>query len=280
MKIGVFDSGLGGLLVFKGLIKKLPRYDFVYLGDLKRLPYGNRRDETIYEFAKEATDYLFKKEDCQIIIFACNTASARALRRIQQEYLPKNFEDRRVLGVIIPTAEEAVQETKSEKRKTKNIKNDKKIGVLATMATVNSGTYKREILKLDPGAKVFEKSAPSLVTLIEKGETKFIEPILREYLKPLLLKKIDTLILGCTHYPIIKNIVSKIVGKKTKIISQDEIIPQKLIDYLKGHPEIENKLKKKGVRKILVTELTDEFQKTAKRWLGKDVDPKVINLQQ
>lgn len=266
MKIGVFDSGVGGLLVLRALVKKMPEYDFVYLGDLKNLPYGNKSYDEIFNLTKNAVEYLFKKENCQIIILACNTASAKALRRIQQEYLPKNFPDRRVLGVIIPIAETAI--TGEHKR----------IGILATQATVNSGAYKKEIFKLNPTAKIFESSAPSLVSLIENDELKYAEPILRNYLKPLLNKKINTLILGCTHYPVAKNIIQKIIGKKIKIYSQNTIIPDKMVDYLKRHPKIDRDLSKNGKIKILVTDTTQGFKKLAKKWFGKELGFSIVEI--
>lgn len=266
MKIGVFDSGLGGLLIFKELIKKFPKYDFVYLGDVKRLPYGNRSDETIFEFTKQSVEYLFNEKDCGLVIIACNTASAKALRRIQQEVIAQNYKDRRVLGVVIPTAEEVLTVPGS------------RVGILATRATINSGVYKTEINKLNSKIKVFEQSAPSLVTLIENDEIKFVEPLLQSYLKPLLSKKMETLVLGCTHYPIIKKTAQKIVGKKVKIISQEEIIPRKLKDYLARHPEIETKIDKNKSREVLVTEITDGFKKMAVKWLGKKIEIKTIKL--
>ena len=279
MKIGIFDSGLGGLLIFKELSRKLPKYDYVYLGDVKRLPYGSRSDEAIFEFTKEAVRHLFDKENCKLIILACNTASARALRRIQQEILPKEYPDRRVLGVIIPTAEEAINsyELRIANYELKN-KVNKIIGVLATSATVRSGVYKREINKLDPKIKVFERSAPSLVSLIENGEIKFTEPLIRKYLKP-ILGKMDTLILGCTHYPLVEKNIKKIVGKKVRIISQNKILPGKLSDYLKRHPEIENCLDKDGGRKLLVTEMADNYIKIAKKWFGKFTSLMIVNIE-
>ncbi|MEI6296155.1 MAG: glutamate racemase [bacterium] len=255
MKIGVFDSGLGGLIIFKELIKKFPLHDFVYLGDVKRLPYGSRSDETIFEYTKQAVEYLFEKRNCKLIILACNTASARALRRIQQELLPIRYPDRRVLGVIIPTVEDIVVLSPSV------------VGVLATSATVRSGVYKTELNKLNKKIKVFEKSAPSLVTLIENDEINFIEPILKNYLSFFLNKKIDTLVLGCTHYPVLKKQIKKIIGNKIKIISQEEIIPRKLKDYLLRHQEIEKEITKNGDRQVLVTEITDAFGKLSKKWL-------------
>ncbi len=156
MKIGIFDSGLGGLIIAKSIRKSMPEYDYVYLGDTKRVPYGNRSHETVYEFTKQAVDYLFKKENCKIVIIACNTASARALRRIQQEYLLKNFPDRKVLGVLIPTAEECAKY--------------KKVGIIATTGTILSNTFVDEIKKINKKTQIFQNPAPMLVPLAEEGE--------------------------------------------------------------------------------------------------------------
>lgn len=264
MKIGIFDSGLGGLIVARAIRKLMPEYDYVYLGDTKRVPYGNRSHEAVFEFTKQAVDYLFRKENCEIVILACNTASARALRRIQQEYLPKNFSDRRVLGVIIPVAEEC--------------QNARRIGVLATEGTVNSKSFPEEILKINKRAKVWQQPAQLLVPLIESEAVKYALPIMRAYLKPLLTKKIDMLILGCTHYPILKNKFKKMVGRKIKILSQDEIIPKKLKNYFARHPEIEKKISKGGSAKILVTDQTQSMDRLAKKWFGKNTKPKLIKL--
>jgi glutamate racemase len=269
-RIGIFDSGLGGLLILKNILKRLPRYNFLYLGDTKRVPYGNRSQKTIYQFTKNAVDYLFS-QNCQLIILACNTASSQALRKIQQKYLPKKYPARRVLGVIIPTVEAALE-----------LKNIKKVGVLATPSTVASGTFIREFKKASAGwrkkIKVIQQAAPLLVPLIENNGLKWAEPIIKEYLKPLLTKKVNAIILGCTHYPALKNKIRQIAGRNIKIISQDEIIPDKLHDYLKRHPGIENKLQKNGKRIFLVTDITKDFQMTAKKWLGKDINLRLINL--
>ncbi|MFH1246327.1 MAG: hypothetical protein V1489_00940 [Candidatus Liptonbacteria bacterium] len=195
-KIGVFDSGVGGLLIMKALVKNLPEYDYVYLGDTARVPYGNRSQEIIYQFLEEAVEYLFNK-NCSLIIVACNTASAEALRRIQREYLPEYYPGRRVLGVIIPTAEEALPIRR--KNKNQNADNNagnkhKKIGILATEGTVSSEAYVREIKKINSRISVFQEPAPLLVPLIENGGLKWTDPILESYLRPLLKKKIDTLI--------------------------------------------------------------------------------------
>ena len=266
MKIGVFDSGLGGLFVMRALAKKLPQYDYVYLGDTQRVPYGNRSRETIYLFLKEAVEYLFN-HGCGLIIVACNTASAEALRRIQQEYLPLHHPKRRVLGVIIPTAEEALQDHRT-----------KRIGILATQGTVRSNAYIRELKKIRPDVRIFQQAAPLLVPLIESGSIKFSEPILRAYLKPLLKKRLDLLILGCTHYPILKARIKKLCGKKIKVISQDEIIPAKLADYLKRHPEMENRIGKARSRMFLVTDLTDAARALSKEWFGENIKLRVVGL--
>ncbi|MBN2585512.1 glutamate racemase [Patescibacteria group bacterium] len=252
MKIGVFDSGLGGLILLKAIVKKLPQYDYIYLGDTQRVPYGNRSQTTIYEFTREAVDFLFKK-NCQLIIVACNTASAVALRRIQREYLPKYYSNRRVLGVIIPTAETAAKFSP--------------VGVLATESTVNSGAFVRELKKLNPKVTVYQQSAPLLVPLVENNAIKWAKPILKDYLSPLLKRKVKGIILGCTHYPLLKSQI-KNLAPEVKIISQDEVIPAKLADYLKRHPEMGRQLSRNGRRELYVTDLTENIQVKAKSWFG------------
>ncbi|MEK7588858.1 MAG: glutamate racemase [Patescibacteria group bacterium] len=264
MKIGIFDSGLGGLLIAKAIRKAMPEYDYVYLGDTKRVPYGNRSHDAVFEFTREAVDYLFKKEDCAIVVIACNTASARALRRIQQEYLPKNFPDRRVIGVLIPGAEECAKY--------------QKVGVMATKGTVSSNTFPNEINKINIKSKVFQNSAPMLVPLAEEGEVENAKIFLKKYLKSLLDKKIDAVMLGCTHYPIFKKDIQKIVGKKIKVISQDEIIPKKLKEYFVRHSEISKKLSKNKTAKILVTDVTDSMVALSQKWFGKDAKPELVNI--
>jgi glutamate racemase len=266
LRIGFFDSGLGGLFIFKCVAKRLPQYDYLYLGDTKRVPYGNRSQKTIYEFTKNAIDYLFS-QNCQLIILACNTASAQALRKIQKEYLPKKYPDKRVLGVIVPTIEAALR-----------LKHIRRIGVMATQSTVASQTFIIEFRKANPKIKVFQQSSPLLVPLVENDGIKWAGPIIKECLKPLLAKKVQAIILGCTHYPALKNKIRQIAGRNIKVISQDEIIPDKLRDYLKRHSEIESKLQKHGRRIFMVTDITKDFQATAKKWLGRNIDLKLINL--
>ncbi|MFA6257554.1 MAG: glutamate racemase [Candidatus Paceibacterota bacterium] len=265
MKIGIFDSGLGGLIITQAIRKTMPEYDYVYFGDTKRLPYGNKSHEAIYEFTENAVNYLFRKENCAIVIIACNTASARALRELQQKYLPalnrigrgrpKNFKDRKILGVLIPTAEIA--------------SNYKKVGILATLGTVASNTWVEEIKKINNQTKVFQNPAPMLVPLIEAGENTMTKPFLLKYLRPLKNKKLNALVLGCTHYPILKNEIRKIISKDIKIISQDEIVPKKLKEYMERHPEITDKLSKNKTMKILVTDQTQNINIMVKKWFGK-----------
>ncbi len=262
MKLGIFDSGLGGLFMAKAIKQSLPKLDFIYLGDTQRVPYGSRSQKTIHVFLKQAVDFLFEK-DCQLIIVACNSASATALRKIQQEYLPKKYPNRRVLGVIIPTAESAI--------------NSKQVGILGTEATINSKAYDRELKKLNPHVKIVSQSAPLLVPLIENGKLSLVEPPLKDYLKP-LLGKTDTIILGCTHYGIIKSAVKKIAGPKVKIISQTEIVPKKLKEYLSRHPDIHKKLSKRRAMQFYVTDLTPNFKKLANRWFGKQVKLQLTKL--
>jgi glutamate racemase len=261
MKIGIFDSGVGGLIIAKAIRKTLPEYDYVYLGDTKRVPYGNRSHETVYQFTRESVEYLFKKENCALVILACNTASARALRRIQKDYKSTN---KKVLGVLIPAAEEAAQY--------------KKIGILATTGTVVSNTFPREIKKLDKKVQIFQNPAPMLVPLAEEGENKLVVPFLQKYLEPFLNKKLDALVLGCTHYPIFKKEIKKLLSKNTKIISQDEIVPKKLKNYLARHPEISKKLSKNHTAKILVTDMTQSVKKLSQKWFGVNTKLKLVNL--
>jgi len=255
MKIGIFDSGLGGLIITKAVSKMLPEYDYVYLGDTKRVPYGNKSHQAVYECTKEAIDYLFQKENCALVIIACNTASARALREIQKNYVSQNFKDRKVLGVLIPAAEVASLY--------------KRVGVLATLGTVASNAWAIEIKKLNKDTKVFQNPAPILVPLVEEGENALAVPFLLKYLRPFIKKSLDALVLGCTHYPILKKEIKSIVGKNVKVISQDEIIPAKLKGYLAKHTEIAEKLSKNKSTKILVTDKTQNMDLLVKRWFGK-----------
>ena len=250
------------------IVRKLPRYNYIYLGDTARSPYGARSQETVYKFTEQAVDFLFKK-GCWLIILACNTASSEALRKIQQKYLPENYPGRKVLGVVIPASEEAVAKTTGSR-----------IGVIATNGTIKSNAFKRELQKLNPKIKVFQQAAPLLVPLVEAGEhdSKITDLILRGYLRSLLKNKINTLILGCTHYGILEKRIKKIVGKKVKIIAEGKVVAGKLSDYLKRHPEIEVKIAKKSKRVFYTTDLTDNFSVLGSRFFGGKIRPKKIKL--
>lgn len=266
--IGVFDSGFGGLSIMKGLIRKLPKYDFVYLGDTARVPYGNRSKEIIFEFTKQAIDFLFSK-NCQMIILACNTASSDALRKIQQEYLPKKHPGKKVLGVLIPATENAVTKTKNGK-----------VGIIATEATIKSGAFGRELKKLNSKLKIFQKACPLLVPIVESGEhnSKIADIALEKYIKPLLVKNIDTLILGCTHYGILENRIKKLVGKKVAIINESKIVAEKLENYLQRHSEIEIKLAKNRKQIFYSTDLTDKFVVLGSKFLGKKINVEKVEI--
>lgn len=259
MDIGVFDSGFGGLHILKYLIKELPEYNFIYLGDTARVPYGTRSKKIVHQFTEQAVDFLFRK-NCGLVVLACNTASSDALRKIQREYLVKNYPDRRVLGVLIPAAEEAVAKTRG------------RVGVIATPGTVSSGAFEREIKKLNPEIKVFQQACPLLVPIIEAGEekNKITEIMLKQYLAPLLKKKIDTLILGCTHYGIVEKKIKKIAGN-VEIISEEKILAGKLKDYLARHPEIV--LSKNSKRTFYSTD--GSFPE---KFFGGEIKTKIVSL--
>ncbi len=267
--IGIFDSGFGGLDILKTITKKLPDYNYIYLGDTARTPYGTRSSEVVYEFTKQAINFLFES-NCEIIILACNTASSDALKKIQQEYLPKYYPDKRVLGVLIPTVEEAITKT-----------NNNKIGVIATEGTIRSESFKKELLKLNPKIKALQKSCPLLVPIVEAGEqnSNFTETILLKYLEPLIEQNIDTLILGCTHYGILERKIKKIVGKRIVVLSEAKIIPKKLEIYLKKHSDIEEKLGKNKKRVFYSTDLTDKFTRLGSKFFGSEIKAKKIILK-
>jgi glutamate racemase len=260
--IGVFDSGVGGLTVLKSLLKHLPDYDYVYLGDNARTPYGNKTKEEIYEYTRQAVDFLFK-QGCDLIIIACNTASALALRKIQQEYLPKKYPSKKVLGVIRPMAEAIVTDRAS-----------KKVGIIGTRATVKSKSYLREIKKLNDGLEIFCQSAPLLVPLIESGwnDEKEIIAILEKYLHPFKKAKIDLLALGCTHYPFLEKQICQIMGKGCKIYNSGDIVAKSLKDYLKRHPEVTIIWHPKPKLVFYTTGGVGAFKLIGDRFLGKKIE--------
>ncbi len=266
--IGVFDSGFGGLVVLREFLSLLPQYDYLYLGDNARIPYGTRSDRVVVRFTEQAVDFLFR-QGCQLIILACHTASAKALRTIQQHYLPQHYPERRVLGVLIPTVEEAL--ARSGKRQ---------IGVIATEGTVASRSFELEIHKLDPAVIVTQQACPLLVPLIEEGEQDWegTRLILHRYLAPLQAVGVDTLILGCTHYSIIQEQIRTILGNSAHLVCSGQVSAVKLVDYLKRHPEIEARLSRGGRRHYLTTDLTPRFVRLASLFMGQPVDSQVVEL--
>jgi glutamate racemase len=243
--IGIFDSGYGGLTVFRSIAEKLPGYDYIYLGDTARAPYGNRSFHTIHQYTWECVQWLFK-QGCPLIILACNTASAKALRTIQQQDLPNLDPSKRVLGVIRPTAEVIGNYTKTNQ-----------IGVLGTKGTVQSGSYVIEIAHFFPDIKVYQQACPLWVPLIENGE--YDKPgadyFVQKYLDQLLSQSpdIDTLLLGCTHYPLLIKKIRQYLPEHIKIVSQGEIVADSLADYLDRHPEMENNISTTGAQHFFTT---------------------------
>lgn len=236
--IGVFDSGFGGLGIFREILRELPEYDMLYLGDNARSPYGNRSAGVIYQYTREACDWLFG-QGCEIVVLACNTASAQALRRLQQEYLPLAHPERRILGVLIPVAE-AVSSA---------VKSGDAVGVIATRATIESGAYIRELEKYLPqGVAVFQQSCPLFVPLVEEGLLDYpvTRAVAREYLEAFRTKNISALILGCTHYLFLKDMIAEIAGRECRIPDAALIVASSLKQYLARHPEIDARISKNG----------------------------------
>lgn len=264
--IGIFDSGLGGLTILKSIVSRLPDYDYLYLGDNARAPYGNKSPELIYEYTREAAGFLFKK-GCELIIVACNTVSAEALRRIQQEWLVENYPERRILGVIIPVVEAVAAMAKSASKKNR-------LGIIGTRSTIESGTYDLEMRKLYPCLEIYSQACPLLVPLVEEGWTERRETkmILKYYLRPLKMKKINYLILGCTHYPIFLKQIKKIMGRQCQIFDSPRSVAEKLADYLERHPEIETKIFKNKKRIFCTTDRAEKFKELGEKFLGQKIE--------
>lgn len=261
--IGIFDSGYGGLTVLKEIVKELPQYDYIYLGDNARAPYGSRSFETVYEYTLECVKHLFEK-GCHLVILACNTASAKALRTIQQKDLPKIDPTKRVLGVIRPTAEIVGNYSKSGH-----------VGVLGTPGTVSSESYLVEIEKLFPQLKVYQEACPMWVPLIENNEfgNEGAEYFIKKHVLNLMHQQetIDAIILGCTHYPLIEAQIKKYLPPQVKLISQGSIVAKGLKDYLNRHPEIEQHCSKGNSVSFYTTDLPETFNKAASLFYGQAV---------
>lgn len=261
--IGVFDSGYGGLTVLKEIISKLPQYDYLYLGDNARAPYGNRSFDTVYHYTLQCVQWFFD-QGCSLVILACNTASAKALRTIQQNDLPRIAPDKRVLGVIRPTTE--VIGTYSE---TKNV------GILATNGTVISNSYPIEIAKFYPDINVYQEACPMWVPLVENNEhlSDGAEYFVKKNLQHIFEKgeTIDVLLLACTHYPLLKEKIEEHLPVGVKLLSQGEIVAESLADYLQRHPVLEALCSKSGSRQFFTTDSTEDFDNHAAIFFGEPV---------
>lgn len=263
--IGVLDSGLGGLTFLKEFTDTMPEYSFAYLGDNARAPYGSKSQETILKYTQEGVEFLFSK-GCQLVIIACNTASAEALRVIQQEVLPTKYPKKNALGVIVPIAEAAMQTINYNPKKNK-------LGIIGTRATIKSTSYDEELRKMAPKVEIYKKATPLLVPLIEEGwlKRKETKMILRYYLRDLKEEKINTLILGCTHYPVLQETIQGIVGSRIRVLDVPKAVGLRLHDYLSRHSEHEEKIEKKGKRLFYTTDDTDRFSSLGQRFYGSPI---------
>lgn len=270
--IGVFDSGYGGLTILDKIRGLMPEYDYIYLGDSARCPYGPRSFEVVYEFTLQAVSKLFEL-GCPLVILACNTASAKALRTIQQINLPVIDATRRVLGVIRPTAECIGEITRS-----------RHVGILATAGTIKSESYLLEIHKLSPDIVVTGEACPMWVSLVENNEyqSEGADYFVKQHINRLLDKDpmIDTIILGCTHYPLLLDKIRQFTPKPIRIISQGEYVARSLRDYLNRHPEMDARCDKGGNCRFLTTESENKFEESASIFLGRqDIKVKSIALE-
>lgn len=269
--IGVFDSGYGGLTILNKIREALPEYDYIYLGDNARTPYGTRSFEIVYEFTRQAVSKLFEM-GCHLVILACNTASAKALRSIQMNDLPCMDPERRVLGVIRPTVECIGEMTQS-----------RHIGLLATAGTVKSESYPMEVHKLFPDIKVNGVACPMWVPLVENNEAQSdgTDYFVRKYIDQLLKKdaQIDAVILGCTHYPLLLPKIQKYIPEHIRVIAQGEYVAESLKDYLHRHPEMDAKCTKNGSCLFYTTEAEEKFIESASMFLNQQIDVKRISLE-
>lgn len=268
--IGVFDSGFGGLTVLKEIVKEMPQYDYLYLGDNARAPYGSRSFETVYEYTLESVKHLFDM-GCELVILACNTASAKALRTIQQKDLPKIAPNKRVLGVIRPTTEIIGNYTRSGN-----------VGVLGTAGTVSSGSYLVEIEKFFPNLKVYQEACPMWVPLIENNEyqNEGADFFIKKHVTNLMQQQpnIDAIILGCTHYPLIIDKIKSYLPSNVEVLSQGPIVAKGLKEYLQRHPEMEVNCSKSGTVSFYTTDLPETFDKAATLFYGAPVTSKHLAL--
>lgn len=270
--IGIFDSGYGGLTVLRELVNRLPQYDYLYLGDNARSPYGTRSFHTVYQYTLQCVKWFFEN-GCSLVILACNTASAKALRTIQQNDLPKIAPGKRVLGVIRPTTESIGNYSQSDS-----------IGILATSGTVASQSYPIEIQKFFPDVKVYQEACPMWVPLIENNEINNHGSafFIRKNLQSLFQKgkNIDVVLLACTHYPIMQEQIREYLPVDVKLLSQGTIVAESLVDYLHRHPEIDSLCSKNGKREFFTTDSAEDFDNHATLFFGEPVQSSRIILQE
>ena len=268
--IGVFDSGYGGLTILKELVAELPEYDYLYLGDNARTPYGTRSFETVYDYTLECVQHLFE-QGCHLVILACNTASAKALRNIQQLDLPKIAPEKRVLGVIRPTTEVIGTFTKTNQ-----------VGLFATAGTVASGSYLVETQKFFPEIKLHQEACPMWVPLVENGEFESdgADYFIQKHIDNLLNQapEIDTILLACTHYPLLIEKIQKYLPPHIQLVSQAEIVVKSLKAYLERHPEIEKKCLKNYQRRFLTTDSAELFNRNSELFFGQKVESEHLKL--
>jgi glutamate racemase len=253
--IGVFDSGIGGLTVVRELMKQLVGYDIIYFGDTARTPYGSKSPETVTAYARQDIDFLLNK-GAKIIVIACNTASSIASKNFIARY------DIPIFEVITPAVELSIRTSKTLR-----------IGIIGTRATIKSGIYEKKIKEIEPGAAVYSVACPLLVPLVEEGWLKKPETtmIVKKYLHPLKCNQIDTLILGCTHYPFLKEMIQRKIGRRVDIIDSSVAIAGRVKRFLEKNPEVDKELGKKGISRLFVSDVTDHFEKIAKATLKRNV---------
>jgi len=268
--IGIFDSGFGGLTVFKSIAAQLPNYNYIYLGDNARSPYGDHSFETVYQYTLECVEWLFA-QGCPLVILACNTASAKALRSIQQLDLPKKYPSNRVLGVIRPTAEVIG-----------SMSNSKSIGVLGTRGTVRSQSYLIEIHKFFPETNVYQQSCPMWVPLIENSEheSEGADYFVKKYLNELLSQsnEIDTVLLACTHYPLLIPKIKQQLSSNINVVAQGDIVAASLVDYLERHPEMDTRLGQEAKQSFYTTGDAEAFDQHASVFLERSISSTKVKL--
>ena len=271
-KIGIFDSGYGGLTVMRSIVDALPQYDYLYLGDNARAPYGNRSFDTVYHYTLECVSWLFD-QGCDLVILACNTASAKALRQIQQVDLPKRNDHKRVLGVIRPTTEQLGHMTASGV-----------VGVLGTEGTVRSGSYPIELAKFFPEVVVEQEACPMWVYLVEHNQRKGegTDYFVKQHVDRIFQRnpRIDTLLLACTHYPLLTETIEKFLPEGVKLVSQGGLVAERLADYLGRHPEMEARLRRAGFRSFNTTDDPQTFEKQASVFFGEPIVASHVEIGQ